>query len=576
MVSLNEGITVDGRSGNEKKHYNNYFLNEHDLEYVPPYFRDTPETVDEVTCPTKGIWPPWLNGTFMRIGAGRFTIQLSEDGSKPNAVLQHFFDGLAILHKFRMQYGHVYYSSRHTAEGVVQRAKEKGYVETLMFGLNANTPLQDAQDPCSALLGAQQSMFLPQGHMAPDEVNVNVVPRRGMHLPPDTNPKSRGSVSENPEAEEILVHTDFNALQVCDAKTLAPKRLLTYAEIDPELAGFGICAHPPKDRARGQTFNYIISKDGVLSIFALDIRAKPTKVLWKTPLPCAPCYIHSLAMTDKYVIFIRNPLHMDVSDTTKQLMHMIEYEPHSPTQFFVLEKATGKHISTFNGNGFMFFHSVNAYDYVDPATKEVNIHVDLCSYEGGSIPYKEYNLSNIVDPAAPFQDGTLVRYELAGVSTQGLERPGRVTTKSAIPGVAAELPRIAKDASMKPGYRYVYFTAGNGGASPGTEVPIGRLGNGLKVVQAAFLGSLAKSDWETGSFVRWQPENGESCPCEPVFVGRPGAVDEDDGIVLTIVINKQGTQSVLVALDGKTFKEVARADMPQVYGLGPHGSFIEN
>ncbi|KAK9775669.1 putative Carotenoid oxygenase [Seiridium cardinale] len=576
MESLNRKKVTNGNAFDESEHYNNYFVREEDLKYVPPYFRDTPETVDEVICPTAGVWPSWLSGTFMRIGAGKFTIPLSDDGSKPNAVLQHFFDGLGILHKFRMEKSQVHYSSRHTAEGVVRRAKKDGYLSTIMFGLNANTPLKDAQDPCSALLGAQQSIFMPQGHMAPDEMNINVVPRRGMHLPPDTNPKSMGSAAEDPETEELLVHTDFNALQVCDAKTLAPKRLLTYAEIDPELAGFGICAHPPKDRARGQTFNYIISKEGVLSIFALDIKAKPVKVLWKTPLPCAPCYVHSLAMTDKYVVFIRNPMHMDVSDTTKQLFYMLEYEPESPTQFFVLDKESGKHITTYNGNGFMFFHSVNAYDYVDAATKEVNLHVDLCSYEGTYVPYREYSLSNIVDPAAPFQDGTLVRYELAGVSVQGLEKPGRVTTKAAIPGIAAELPRIAKHVSMRPNYRYVYFTAGNGGASPGTEVPIGRLGNGLKVVQAAFFGSLAKSDWETGNFIRWQPENGESCPCEPVFIGRPGATEEDDGVVLTIVINKQGTQSILVALDGKTFKEIARADMPQIYGLGPHGSFIES
>jgi carotenoid cleavage dioxygenase-like enzyme len=128
---------------------------------------------------------------------------------------------------------------------------------------------------------------------------------------------------------------------------------------------------------------------------------------------------------------------------------------------------------------------------------------------------------------------------------------------------------------MKPGYRYVYFTAGTGGASPGTEVPIGRLGNGLKVVQAAFFGGLAKSDWLSGTFKKWQPKDGESCPCEPVFVQRPGSTDEDDGIVLTIVVNKQGTHSILIGLDGRTFEEVARADMPQVYGMGPHGSFIE-
>jgi torulene dioxygenase len=173
-------------------------------------------------------------------------------------------------------------------------------------------------------------------------------------------------------------------------------------------------------------------------------------------------------------------------------------------------------------------------------------------------------------------DGTLVRYKLSNLGAhQDLEKRGRVIVDSAIPGVPAELPRIAKDWSMRPDYRYVYFTAGNGGPSPGTKVPIGKYGNGLKAVHSAFFGCLAKSDWKTGTFVKWQPDNGDSCPCEPVFIGRPGAEDEDDGIVLTIVINREGTHSDLVALDGKTFKEVARATMPQVYGMGPHGSFVE-
>ena len=64
---------------------------------------------------------------------------------------------------------------------------------------------------------------------------------------------------------------------------------------------------------------------------------------------------------------------------------------------------------------------------------------------------------------------------------------------------------------------------------PGAEVPIGRLGNGLEYAQAAIFGSIAKTD------VDWHLESGESCPCEPVFVARPGA-DEDEDVVLTIVV----------------------------------------
>jgi torulene dioxygenase len=46
--------------------YNNYFVGEKDLKYVPPYLKDSPETPKEVECETEGAWPKWVNGTFMR------------------------------------------------------------------------------------------------------------------------------------------------------------------------------------------------------------------------------------------------------------------------------------------------------------------------------------------------------------------------------------------------------------------------------------------------------------------------------------------------------------------------------
>ncbi|KAH8588843.1 carotenoid oxygenase [Bisporella sp. PMI_857] len=556
------------------KPYNSYFVEEKDLKYVPPYLRDVPETNEQVKCVTKGIWPKWVSGTLMRVGNGRMTIPLSDDGSKPSAVLQHFFDGLGMLHKFSFINGEVKYQSRLTSAGVLRAAKKNGYVSTTMFGLNANTPLYRAQDPCQALLGAQQSIWSPHGDVEPDEGNINVVPRRGIYLPKDNNPLSRGVPSDNPATDEILVGTDFNMLQVCDAATLEPKRMITYAAIDPELAGFGICSHPPKDRKLGTNYNYLISAEGVMSVFALNTNCNPTKLLWKTALPCPPCYIHSLAMTQNYVVFIRNPFHMDVTDTTKPLLEAMVYEADVKTKFFVLRKADGGLIAEYEAPNFMFFHSVNGYDFVDESGN-VNIYIDLCSYVSGHGPYNEYSISNIIDPAAPFMDGTLIRYELAAINKATLAKIERVTVAQAIEGVAMELPRIRKDMSMKPGYRYVYATGGNGGASPGTEVPIGRFGTGIKVVQAAFFGSIAKTDWLTGKFIKWQPEDGESCPCEPIFVANPNGTEEDDGVVLTIVINRKGTKSILIALDGKDLKEVARADMPQVYALGPHGSFIE-
>lgn len=208
-----------------------------------------------------------------------------------------------MLHKFHIDGGEIYYSSRYTSAGIARKAKADGFVSGPFFGISPNEPLKTAQDPCSALLGGSQSEFQPSPSPKADEVIVNVTPRRGMHLP--TSDTDLEDPAQYPEREEILNHTDQNILQVCDAKTLEPKRILTYAAIDPELAGYGICAHPPKDRSRGLTFNYIISMQGEMSVFALDIRSKPTKLVWKTVLPCKACYIHSLAMTEKYVVFVR-------------------------------------------------------------------------------------------------------------------------------------------------------------------------------------------------------------------------------------------------------------------------------
>ncbi len=151
---------------------------------------------------------------------------------------------------------------------------------------------------------------------------------------------------------------------------------------------------------------------------------------------------------------------------------------------------------------------------------------------------------------------------------------GSVRTEIANAGI--ELPRIRKEYSTVPGYRYVWAVCENGGSSPGTEVPIGRLGNGVKAIQRPFLGHLVKTDWNTGSVLHWYPGDGESCPCEPIFVGGPDCMEEDDGVVLTIVVNRDGMKSILIALYGRTMQEVARAPMLHTYELGFHGSFIES
>ncbi len=41
------------------------------------------------------------------------------------------------------------------------------------------------------------------------------------------------------------------------------------------------------------------------------------------------------------------------------------------------------------------------------------------------------------------------------------------------------------------------------------------------------------------TFIKWQLEDGESCPCEHFFVARPGSMNKDYGVVLMIVIDRE-------------------------------------
>lgn len=60
-------------------------------------------------------------------------------------------------------------------------------------------------------------------------------------------------------------------------------------------------------------------------------------------------------------------------------------------------------------------------------------------------------------------------------------------------------------------------------------------------------------------------------PSEPIFVSRPGGEAEDDGVLLSIVLDEKRLQSVLVILDAQEMKEVARAEMRHVFPIGFHG-----
>ena len=62
---------------------------------------------------------------------------------------------------------------------------------------------------------------------------------------------------------------------------------------------------------------------------------------------------------------------------------------------------------------------------------------------------------------------------------------------------------------------------------------------------------------------------------EPMMVPRPGATEEDDGWVLTVVWNGGRRASDLVILDAASMAEVAVVELPLALPHGLHGSWVD-
>lgn len=72
-------------------------------------------------------------------------------------------------------------------------------------------------------------------------------------------------------------------------------------------------------------------------------------------------------------------------------------------------------------------------------------------------------------------------------------------------------------------------------------------------------------------------ESETAFPGECVFVPRPGSEEEDDGFLLSVVLESDVTKPhFLLLMNAKTFKEVARAEINRDQGQIPptvHGVF---
>jgi len=197
------------------------------------------------------------------------------------------------------------------------------------------------------------------------------------------------------------------------------------------------------------------------------------------------------------------------------------------------------------------FHFLNAYESDDGR----EVYLDIAKFETPKV-LNQLSLTNLMNPDA--EDLDTSHPERMTI------RMGPGSSKSITPqdirklikydnyGSYCEFPTINTLYRCIP-YRYAYCI---GAVRPSN-----------------IANALVKHDVEEGESKVWHEAG--CAPGEPTFVARPGAVAEDDGVVISVCAGSNGHAFVLF-LDGASFKEVARAELPYGLAYGFHGNFFRS
>ncbi|TNM96239.1 beta,beta-carotene 15,15'-dioxygenase [Takifugu flavidus] len=509
------------------------------------------ESPEERRAEVKGTIPSWLQGTLLRNGPGIFSVG--------DTSYQHWFDGMAIMHSFTFKDGEVSHRSKFLRS-----------------------------DTYNANMAANRIVVSEMGTMAYPDPSKNFIVKAITflnHTMPDFT--DNGASNFIKYGNDIYATSETNYIRMIDPVTLETKDKVDYMKYLPvNLAS----SHPHYDK-EGNAYNmgtsiaekgktkYMLFK--VPAATAAKDQGKNTPALKNVEViasvPCrsmlTPSYYHSFAMTDNYFIFLEQPFKLDILKMATAYMRGVNWAsclkfcPEESTLIHLINRKTGKEVETkFHTGSIIIYHHVNAYEEDD------HVVFDVIAYKDNQL-YDMFYLSKLKEntgkPDENYSKPNYNRYVLPLISDKGIavgedlvklpntratavkEKEGKLLCQPEVLCEGFELPRINYDINGTR-HRFVY---------------------GNCVEHSVVSKQIAKFDTESKEMVFWTEEN--CWPSEPVFVPRPNGESEDDGVVLSSVINTNPGQSCyLLVLDGKTFKEVGRAYVGAKLQKDMHGYFI--
>lgn len=325
--------------------------------------------VDDVELEVTGAVPPWLAGTLVRNGPGRWT---ALPGGRGQAA-RHWFDGLAMLQRFAVRDGRVHYANAYLRSRAYEHAVATGTWGFPEFGVG---PRRSVVERVRAL--GRPPVF-------GDNASVNVVRLGGRHV----------AVTETPEAV---------AFDPVTLETLPP------VVFTDDLPGLTTTAHPHLDRARGSLVNYAVEYGPRSTYHLYEL---PDGSLERRPVAAVttdkPSYMHSFSLTPRYAVLVEYPLVTSVLALAagRPFPDATRWRPERGTRFTVVERATGDVVVRSEAPAAFCYHHAGAHE-ADGA-----VVVDLPVMDGARA-FAGFDLDQLRSgvPAARQVAGELRRYRV--------------------------------------------------------------------------------------------------------------------------------------------------------------------
>jgi len=485
----------------------------------------------------------------------------------------HWFDGFSTVHNFELvpgsggQCSEIWYSSYCQVDHLIEQARRTGRLEGITFG--------QKRDPCDTLYHKVKSVFAPYAATTPRTANIGVVIRDPMPGELKHTQDTYGNVAGR---RIRSVTTDTCNTKHFDADTLEPLGVTRQEHLHPSLTGPVSAAHAAHDPVTGEIFNYNLSfgPTQTYKVFRACQKSGKVDILAKysSGRDVHGAYIHSLLLTEHFVVLCIWPAFFAGTGLSilwqRNLLEAIApFDLKAKATWLVVDRH-GKQglVKQFKSPAFFCFHTVNAWEEQGHNDSTVDIICELVEFNNLNILHRFY-YENLVSDERNVKDFDrthgknttlgLARYKLADVPLNNGHSKVKKSSRTSpaerilyIPAPAAgDLPRINPRYALRP-HRYVWSVLDRG--------------------KSSFLDGLGKTDTETQTCLVW--EYPRHTPGEPIFVPAPDAQQEDEGVVLSVVLDGDTGMSYLLCLDARTMEEVGRADVGAAVGLGFHGVHV--